>query len=186
MPVDVTKLIAGPAQMWTATFGTAEPADSTVNVAVSASGWTDAGGTQDGVSVNVNREFMELEVDQIVDVPGRRITKRDVQVVTNMAEPTLENFKLSMNGGTIAASSGYSTYEPDDSNSATQPSYTAVLLDGWAPQNFKRRVVVRKCLSIETIESAYKKDEQFLYPVTWAAHYVSTSLKPFRLIDQTA
>ena len=48
----------------------------------------------------------------------------------------------------------------------------------------RRRVVVRKVLSIDDVETAYKKDEMNLFPVTFAAHYVSASIKPFRVIDQ--
>jgi hypothetical protein len=187
--VTTTNLIAGPATLYTAPFGTAEPADSAVNSAPSASTWTDAGGTQDGVQITVKREFMEMDVDQVVDMPGRRLTSRDTQVKTNLAEPTLANLKAVLNGGTITASAAYQTYDPDDTVAATQPPYTAVLLDGYAPQTaaaatMRRRLIVRKCLSIEDVETSYKKDEMNLFPVTFAAHYVSASIKPFRVIDQ--
>ncbi len=189
MPVTATNLIAGPGTLYTGAFGATEPADSAVNTTPSASTWTDVGGTQDGVSLNAEREFFELEVDQIVDVPGRRLTKRDLQVVTNLAEPTLDNLVIVLNGGTKTASAAYATYDPDDTVAATQGTYRALLFDGYAPQSvagatMRRRVVVRKVLSIENVESAYKKDEMTLFPVTFAAHYVSSSIKPFRIIDQ--
>lgn len=189
MPVTATNLIAGPGTLYTGLFGATEPADASVNTTPSASTWTDAGGTNDGVTLTFDREFFELEVDQLVDVPGRRLTKRDTQVATNLAEPTLANLAIALNGGTVAASAAFSTYEPDDTVAATQPTYRALLFDGYAPQSaagvtMRRRVVVRKVLSIESIESAYKKDEMTLYPVTFAAHYVSASVKPFRVIDQ--
>jgi len=186
MAVDVTNLIAGPGTLYTGAFGATEPADSAVNTTPSASTWTDVGATQDGVNLNVIQEFFELEVDQIVDVPGRRLTKRDLQIQTNMAEPTLANLALALNGGTVTASASYSTYDPSDDTSATQPTYKALIFDGYAPEGLRRRVVARKALSIEGVESAYKKDEQTLFPVTFACHYVSTSIKPFRVIDQTS
>ena len=189
MAVSTTNLIGGPAVLYTAPFGTAEPTDALINTAPSASAWADAGGTQDGVTLTISREFMEMDVDQLVDMPGRRLTKRDTQIKTNLAEPTMVNLKLVLNGGTITASAAYQTYDPDDTVAATQPPYSAVLLDGYAPQTaaaatMRRRVVVRKVLSIDDIETAYKKDDMNLFPVTFGAHYVSSSIKPFRVIDQ--
>lgn len=189
MAVTVTNIIAGPGILYNALFGATEPADSTVNTTPSASAWTDTGGTQDGVQITIDRDFLEMDVDQLVDMPGRRLTKRDTQVKTNLAEPTMLNLALAMNGGTITASAAYQTYDPDDTVAATQPGYRALLFDGYAPQTaaaatMRRRFVVRKVLSIESIESSYKKDDMTLIPVTFAAHYVSSSIKAFRIIDQ--
>lgn len=190
MPVTATNLIAGPADLYIATFGAAEPDDDAIASAPAAP-WVDAGGTQDGVTITINQEFFELEVDQIVDVPGRRLTKRDLQVTTNLAEATLENLRAALNGGTITTEAGTEAYEPTNDNSATQPTYRAIILDGWAPQttagaSARRRIIVRKVLSIDNVESAYKKDEQTLFPVTFAAHYVSSAVRPFRVVDATA
>lgn len=191
MPVTSTNLIQGPGTLYTGAFGAAEPTDPNVNTTPAASTWTDVGGTQDGVSLNIQTEWAELEVDQIVDVPGRRLTKRDLQVATNLAEPTLANLSIVLNGGTVTASGSYSTYDPANDDSATQPTYRALLFDGYAPQTvagatMRRRFAVRKVLSIEAIEVPYKKDEQTLFPVTFAAHYVSSVIRPFRVIDQTS
>lgn len=191
MSVTVTNLIAGPATLYVGAFGATEPTDANVNTTPAASTWTDMGGTQDGATLTLNQDFFELEVDQIVDIPGRRLTKRDVQVKTNLAEATLDNLLVALNDGTVSASASYSTFDPADTNAATQPTYRAILLDGWAPQtgagvSNRRRVVLRKVLSIDNVESEYKKDGQTLIPVTFGVHYVSSAIKPFRIIDQTA
>jgi hypothetical protein len=188
MAVTTTNLIAGPADLYIATFGAAEPLDTDIANAPGVA-WTDLGGTQDGVTLAINQEFFELEVDQIVDVPGRRLVKRDLQITTNLAEATLTALQAALNGGTVTPATGSKAYEPTNDNSATQPTYRAVLVDGWAPQttagaSARRRIIVRKVLSIENVETAYKKDEQSLFPVTFAAHYVSSAVKPFRVIDQ--
>lgn len=189
MAVTATNLIAGPATLYTGDFGETEPADTAV-----ASGpgvdYADAGGTQDGVKLIVEQEYMELEVDQIVDIAGRRLTKRDVKVATNLAEPTLENLKFALNGGTITTGgtggTAYKAYDPAMDTSATQPTYISILLDGYAPNGKVRRVIVRKVLSVEKVESSYKKDDQTLFPVTFSAHWVSASIKPFHIVDGTA
>lgn len=191
MAVTATNLIAGPGDLYIGAFGAAEPAGSTIATTPSASTWTDAGGTQDGLELTIDLEYFELEVDQIVDIPGRRLTKRDFQLATNLAEPTLANLVVALNGGTVTASASYSEYEPASDTAATQPTYRAVLFDGWAPQTAagvsnRRRVIARKVLSIESVETSYKKDDQTLFPVTFGAHYVSSAIKPFKIIDQTA
>ncbi len=189
MAVTATNLIQGPGTLYTGDFGETEPADTAVASAPGGD-WTDVGGTQDGVSLNIEQEYAELEVDQVVDIPGRRLVKRDMQVVTNLAEPTLDNLALVLNGGTLGSGgtggTAYESYEPDAATSATQPNYKALLFDGYAPNGKQRRVIVRKVLSIEPIETAYKKDEMTLFPVTFAAHWVSASIKPFKVVDSTA
>lgn len=186
MTTDTTNLIAGPGTLYMGSFGATEPADSSINAAYSGSAFSDVGATQDGVMLNIEREFFELEVDQIPDVPGRRITKRDLQIVTNLAEPTLANLEIALNGGTVTASASYSTYDPADDNASTQPTYRAALFEGWAPRGYRRRVFARKVLSVEAVGVPYKKDAQTVYPVTFGCHYVSSSIKPFRVVDQTA
>lgn len=184
MAVTTSNLVQGPADGYVGLFGATEPADSAVNTAPVASTWTDIGGTLEGATINVAQEYAELLVDQIVDTPERRLTKRDTSVATQMAEPTLENLAYSLNGGTVTASAAYKTYDPDASTSATQPTYKALLLDGYAPNSKRRRLIVRKVLSVEAVESAYKKDEQTTLTVTWNSHYVSSVIKPFRITDQ--
>lgn len=182
MAVTVTNLTQGPGTLYTGAFGVAEPADTAV-ASPPGVGWTDVGGTSDGVTLNVMQEYSELSVDQIVDVPGRRLTKRDMSLATNLAEPTLENLAIAMNAGTAAAGAGFKSLEPSYATSATQPTYKALLFDGWAPGGFVRRVILRKGLSTANVEASYKKDAQTLFPVTFNAHYVTSAIAPFKVID---
>ncbi|MDQ3760972.1 MAG: hypothetical protein M3460_04535 [Actinomycetota bacterium] len=184
MAVTATNLTQGPGTLYTGAFGVSEPADTAV-ASPPGAGWTDAGGTNDGVTLNVMQEFSELSVDQIVDVPGRRLTKRDMSIATNLAEPTIENLALSMNGGTTATGAGYKSLEPGYATSATQPTYKALLFDGYAPGGFVRRVILRKGLNTSNVEFAYKKDTQTFFTVSFNAHYVSSSIAPFKVIDGT-
>lgn len=186
MAVTTSNLIQGPGTLYTGDFGATEPADADVATAPSASAWSDVGGTLDGVTVSVTQEYAEMLVDQIVDTPERRITKRDTGITTQMAEPTLANLSVALNGGTVSASSGYTTYDPDTTTSATQPTYKAIIFDGFAPSSLQRRFVIRKALTVEAVETAYKKDEQTVFPVSMMSHYVSSAIKPFRVIDETA
>lgn len=191
MAASATNLIAGPATLWTGLFGVTEPADTAVASAPGA-GWADLGGTDDGVTLTVSREYMKLRMDQTIDAPGRRLTERDITLATNLAEGTLENMSLALaqsgtaldTGGTGATAFEAMDIEGDDSG--VEPDYIAILLDGRAPNGKKRKVIGRKALSVEEVEVAYKKDEQTFIPVTFALHWVSTSIRPMRIIDSTA
>lgn len=188
MSVTATNLVQGPATLYGGAFGATEPADSAVNTTPQASAWTDCGGTQDGVTLSIDQTYGELEVDQIVDRVGSRLTKRDFSIKTSLAEPTLNNLSLVLNGGTSASGSGYASFEPSFASSATQPNYKALLFDGWAPgaSPFNRRVILRKTLSTDAVEMGYTKDKQTIFAVTFSGHYVSSAISPLHVVDQTA
>lgn len=186
MSVTTTNLIQGPATLYKGDFGATEPADTAVNAAPAASAWSDLGGTQDGVKLGVDQTYSELEVDQITLRVGSRLTKQDFTIETSLAEATLENLSLVLNGGTSASGAGYKSFDPNVTSSATQPNYFAIILDGYAPEQLRRRVIGRRMLNIDSAELAYTKDKQTLIPAKFAGHYVSESVKPFHIVDQVS
>ena len=182
MSVTVTDLTQGPATIYTGAFGATEPLESAVNDTPAASAWTDVGGTVDGAKLSIKTSYSNLQVDQLIDVPGTRATLREITVETMMAEPSLENLAFALNGGTISTGSGWRAYEPIDSDAATQPTYSALLIHGWWG-TARRMVVLRRVLSVDGTETEYKKDGQTLFKVKVQAFYVSPSIRPFRIID---
>jgi hypothetical protein len=188
MTVTATNLTMGPGTLYIGVFGvSAEPADSAVNSAPAASAWTDVGGTDGGIKLVVDQKYSELTCDQIVDTVGRRLTARDFSFMTNLAEPTLVNFQMAINGGTASTGAGYSALDPLNASSATQPNYFPAILDGFAPGNaFRRRVIGRKLLNTAKVESAFAKDKQTFIPVEFHGHYVSAGTTPFHIVDQTS
>lgn len=186
MAVTTTNLIQGPATLYSGAFGATEPTDSAVNTTPQASAWTDCGGTQDGVKLSVDQTYGELEVDQITLRVGSRLTKADYMIETTFAEVTLANLAYVLNGGTQATGAGWASYDPNVTSSATQPLYTAMLFDGWAPNQFRRRVIARKVLSTDSIEVAYTKDKQTVLSAKFACHYVSGTVTPIHIVDQTS
>lgn len=182
MAVTTSNLIMGPGTLYKGAFGATEPVDTATATAPSTP-WTDVGGTSDGVEITIAQEYKEMEVDQIVDVPERRLTKREATLKTNLAEATLDNLSLAMNGATIATGVGYTSLSPINGNSATQVTYSALLFDGYAPAGFPRRVIGRKMLSTSDVKFAYKKDEQTVFTVEFSAHFVSSTVPPFKVVD---
>jgi hypothetical protein len=187
MGVTAANLIMGPAAIYTGPFGIAEPAETAVNSSPPASaGWVDLGGTMDGAGLTVDQKYKDLTVDQIVDKAGGRLTERTIEVATKLAEPTLANLGYSLNDGVSATGAGYASYEPNFASSATQPTYRAILLDGYGANSFRRRIILRKVLSTAGVKFAYKKDDQTVYDVTFTCYYVSNSIAPFHITEATS
>ena len=188
MAVNVTNLIQGPANIYVGAFGAIEPGDALINASyvTTAGGFTDAGGTLDGVTLNVDQNWSDLDADQIIDVAGSRQTKRQIGVATKLAEPTLDNLAKVMNDSAPTTAASTSFFEPADGMSAFVPTYRAILFEGFAPKGFRRWVILRKVLNTEGTAFVAKKDDQGNFSVTWKTFYVSSAIRPFRVVDQTA
>jgi hypothetical protein len=187
------QVIQGAGRMYTGVFSATaafEPGLSAINSAPQASAWTYTGFTSDGITVTIDQTFSEMRVDQLADRVGTKMTERQLSVQANLAEATLQNFTLGLNSGTITTAAGNQYYEPVYDGSELQPVYIAVLFDGYAPASSagvskRRRFILRKAISTENVEMAYKKDSLTLVPVTFTSHYVSDTVAPFRIIDET-
>jgi hypothetical protein len=184
----------GPAIVYTAPFGTTEPSWSAIT-SPPAAPWTDVGGTADGTSVllEIETSLTDLMVEQLVDPVGARVSKRVIQVTVAMEEATQQNLLLAMNQmATITPGSGYSVLDLLTTPTSTQPPYTAIIIDGFAPTtgtteaSCRRRLIVRKCLSTSKVDFEYEKTKPTIYNTTWGAYFVSTSVSPVEVVDQTS
>lgn len=190
MAVTTANMIQGAGTLYHGDFGETEPLDTAINAAPAGPAWTDVGATLGGIVWRYNPTFAELDADQLVDVAGSRLVKRENVFVTQLAEPTLDLLVVAMNGeATITTSAGpaaSTSWEPDTAAAASNPTYKAWILDGLAEGTDKRRrIIIRKGLMKAQFELAYKKDEQTVIPVEIHAHYVSSSIKPFKIVDET-
>lgn len=188
MAVTVTNLTMGPGTIYKGDFGASEPLDTEVSNAIPdtsvSADWVDLGGTNGGVTLELDLEYAELEVDQIVDIVDRRLTKREMKINTSLAETTLDNFVLANNGGTITTGAGFAAFDPKMDTSASQPEHYALIFDGIAPDSKRRRVLARRVLSVAGIGQEYSKDTQTLFPVEFSCHYVSAAIPPFKYVDE--
>ena len=186
MAATAANVLMGVGTLYRGAFGATEPADTAVGDPPDSGSWTDIGATTDDVSVSIKQDFAEIEVDQTVDIIGRRLTKRDLSISTNMAEATLENLVVAANsGGSITTGSGWKKFTPTNDVTVTQPTYCALLFDGFAPGTGKsRKVIGRRMLNSESTEMAYKKADVTVLKVSWSAHFVSTSVAPYVIVDE--
>ncbi len=186
MSVNTSQLALGPGVLYSGDFGATEPADTTTALGEvpSAAAWDDLGGTMGGITLNIAQEYKELEVDQIIETPESRPTKRQASISTTLAEVTHENFMLAISSGTNTAGTGLHIFTPDNTNSGDSPPYKAIILDGKIGQGKRRRFIGRKMLSTDSVEETYSKDGQKGYKLNLIAHYVSASVPSYKILSE--
>lgn len=194
MAVTTSNIVMGPAILYTAPFGTTEPAWSAITSSPAAP-WTDVGGTADGTSVllEVETSITDIMVEQLVDPVAGRVSKRVIQVTAALEEVTQQNLLLAMNQlATITTGAGYSVLDPLTTPTSTQPQYMALIVDGFAPTTgtteteCRRRLIVRKALSTSKVDFEYEKTKPSIFSTTWTGYWISSVVSPFEVIDQTS
>lgn len=198
MAVQPLNLVQGPATLYYGLYGiVAEPPTTnaallTDPVSAGGTGWTDVGATNGGVTFELEQTYTQLEVDQLVDPVGARLTGRTMQCTATLDEATLSNMYMAMNALAVQVTgSGYQTLTPSTTTSATQPTYYALIIDGWAPTLLtgiaaRRRIILRKVLSATKLSTKFEKPNRAEFAATWTAYYISPSVPPFVVIDQTS
>lgn len=194
LSTDAANLILGPADMYIGPFGATEPPDSDVTPNgpsfIPGSPWIGVGGTDGGITFEVDSTYTDLTVDQVLMGVGARLTGVKMSVTAKLAEITLENISYALNQlASPAAGSGYSTLDIPVGRSSTQPTYAALLIDGWAPElsggaAALRRLIVRKVLSTAKVTLAYDRKTQQSLDCTWNVYFVSDSITPAHAVDQ--
>lgn len=192
MGVTATNVLMGPGQLYYANFGTTFPADSAATVAAGPpANFIDVGGTKNGLNLMIDQTIQDLEVDQIPDPVGGRMTKRKVQLQTELAETTLNNLGVVLNGLlTISVQASYTTADLQTPVSAFQPTYVSLIFDGWAPTlatgaPARRRANAYKVLNQAKIQEKYDTKNQRTFAVTFNVYYVSPTQTPVHWVDQT-
>ncbi|MGW6738661.1 phage tail tube protein [Streptomyces sp. NPDC055013] len=179
-------LVMGPATLYIGAFGATEPVDSAYASVPASAAWTDLGFTDGGAELSIEQDYKELVADQVPDKMGARLQERSFKVKVSLAEPTLDNLAVVLNDGTVASGSGYHTYTPAFMTSATQPTYRALIIDGWASGGGRARLIVRKVLSTDNVKFKYSKEDQTVFEVEFEGFYVDESTAPWKMITEDA
>jgi hypothetical protein len=187
--------VRGPARIWVATLGATEPAATNAALVADpdSSVWTFVGATQGGCTWEEDQTITDIEADQVVDPIGGRVTKRKIAINFSMLEATLANFAVALNRfGTTTVGTGITTYSPGQMTSGSIPTYSAVLVDGQAPQvpgggQARRRAIFRKVMNNNAkVSQTYDPAKDDLIPVTFQGYYISPTIDPYFVMDQTA
>ena len=194
MSINVSNLVSGPARLYVAPTGSTEPADSTVTPngfdTPPGSPWVDVGGTDGGITVEVDSQFNQLQVDQVPMAVGARLTDLKIAVTATLSELTLGNLQTALNGiGTTTQGTGYETFDLPATYIASQPTYAALIVDGWAPYTSSglpalRRLIIRKVLSQAKVAFKYDRKAQAGYECTFEAYWLSESLPLVHIVDE--
>ena len=196
MSVNAANLVLGPARIYWAPMGTAEPTDVSVAndgwLTPPPSPWTDFGGTDGGVNLEIDTTYTDLTVDQIIMAVGARLTELKMTVAAGLAEITNANINQALNNITEQGSGqGYVTMDIPVGSSATQPDYSALCIDGWGPLTpaggpALRRAIVRKVLSTAKVVLSGDKKTQQKVDTTWNTYFVGEGIKPIHIVTATA
>lgn len=181
MPINVTKLIAGPADLFLADYDPDSPVTEPTDPSTDPSAvFRNAGGTNDGVQITVAQSFEAVTSDQTADKIASLPTDRGMSVQTSLMEWTMENIRDSLNGGTIVTGASVDTFEPVTDIVSNPPGYKVVLLRGKSAINGKASMlIVRRCMVTSDVAWSYQKAGASMLGVTWDGHYVSGTIAPW-------
>lgn len=103
MAKDTTQVLVGTGTLYTAALGTAFP----VNAETAPAGaWSDVGFSEEGGAFEFDLTFEDIEVAELAEPVDTRWTEVEYRFVIALAQLSLENIKLSLNGGTITTIAG--------------------------------------------------------------------------------
>lgn len=190
-------LVMGPARLYIykLSFDPAlayEPALIDLNAAPAASAWYDTGLTLGGTNVSIQPTWTPLTADQLVDKLGARLTDRDIKATANFAEMTRTNLSYAWNMTAGATGANYAVSDLNAGQTANRAPYRTLLIDGLGPDtasgsaSFKRRVILRKALPSGNTALDWGKASQQVLAAEFQAFFVSETVSPIRVIDETA
>jgi hypothetical protein len=135
--ITVSNVVIGVGYLYHAAADTAKPANPPGPAGAAPAGYTYVGATEEGVSLNLDRE-----------VNPHYVEEQSIQV----AESTLANWKLGVGGGTIASSVLTLSDELDE---------VALYLDGPRPgvAANRRTIYIPRAISVGGLEVSYRRNE---------------------------
>lgn len=145
--IDAGKVIVGPAEVKIGAYGASEGACTSI------------GATDGGVSLTVEQEYLDIEVDQAMGEIENKLTKRRVRFSTNMAQVTLANLALAMGLPTTAVSGSVLSV------GVQLPENKTVWLIGPGPDGTVHKYHIFKARVMGNPEMAYRKDEKTVIPL---------------------
>jgi hypothetical protein len=141
-----------------------------------ASNWTNIGYTMNGLEVQFQPDFGEVQVDQLLDVAKLYKQGMQVNMVTAFAEATLENLVVAIaTSETATTSGGETTLNLVSGNLGEVPLERAIIAVGPGSGNpnatgtaqVERVYVANRALSIESVTISAKRNEPSMYEVSF-------------------
>jgi hypothetical protein len=148
--IDTGNVIIGVGYLYHAAADTAEPATAPGPGGAAPAGYTYVGATQEGVTLNLDREvnqhYVEESSIQVFSTPGNSTFTIELQ----LAESTLANWKLGVGGGSIAS---------DVLTLSDTLDIVALYLDMPGPDSERRTVYIPRANSVGGLEVSLRRNE---------------------------
>jgi len=155
-----------------------------------ASYWTNVGYTMNGLELQFQPDFGEVQVDQLLDVARLYKQGMSVSLVTAFAEATLQNLvtAIAAKDADLTTSGSNQTLELKSGDIGDVPVERALAAVGPGtgdPQVTKERVyIANRALSIENVTVSAKRDTPSMFEVTF--RLLSASNGSYgRIVDRT-
>jgi hypothetical protein len=133
----------------------------------------DVGYTQEGVEINYQPDYGEVEVDQFLDAAKLFKQKMTVNVSTTMAEATLENLLVAWDAtaNKLSTHSGYKELYLSPGELGDAPVERCLAFAGQAPLNAgsarQRLYVATRAVAMEASSHALRRNEATVFPVNF-------------------
>lgn len=169
----------GPGQIRIAALGSAEPPDLATAWPVA---WVPLGYTEEGSEFSYEISTEPVEVAEELDPISTQTVGRNITVAFASAEPTVENLKTALNGGTIVVDTAptplYVTFEPPDLGTETR------VMIGFETEDAKARYVWRQCFQTGTVSVQRRKGAaKATLPMEFTVEKPSAGGRPFKVIQ---
>ena len=145
-------------------------APTTINGVV----FSDVGLTQEGVEIQYQPDYGEVEVDQLLDAARLFKQKMTVTVATTLAEATLENLVLAWDDAVAPVGTTEKSVYMKPGNLGDAPQEKHLVFVGPAPgavgagATAKQRIyLASRAVSMEASTHALRRNEATVFPVTF-------------------
>ncbi len=167
----------GPGQLFIAPLGSTEPADLAT---AWGAAWIPLGYTDEGSEFSYELSSDVVEVAEALEPISTAVTARSITVAFASAEPTVENLKVALNGGTITTGTGIVTFEPPDLGTETR------VMIGFETEDAKARYVWRQCFQTGTVSVQRRKGAtKATLPMEFTVEKPAAGGRPFKVIQSS-
>jgi len=155
-------VIAKAGEVYFAPVGTALPTKPTgaLNAAFVGAGYT----TEDGVSVTITPDILEITSWQSAQPTRRDLTKQDIQATFTLQQFNEETLPLALGGGEISGSEG--EYRYDFLSEGDSLDERALVIDAIDGETHFRYVFERRNIT-EAVEIQYTRSGEAKLPITY-------------------
>jgi hypothetical protein len=183
MPNDSKTISLGPGKLYWAAAGTADPTTAVTGSVISDTlpvAWKEIGYTEAGSEFSYELTSEPVQVAEVFDPISNKTTGRSGSVSFEMAELTVRNLVLALNGGTVTNSgtgaTAMWTYEPPNPGSEVRVALV------WQAEDNLERWLFRQAFQTGSVTIGRRRGaDKATVPVSFALEPTSAGAKPFKV-----